>query len=137
MKVIIAGCRQFENPVVFLRIIEDAVRVSQFEVTEVVSGTCEGIDTLGEIWAMSKGIPVKQFPAPWGTRGNWAGHLRNEEMAAYGEALVVVWTGPEAEGNIGHGSADMFRRARQHSLPVMEVRCTETGKVLDKKLWIA
>lgn len=134
MKVIIAGCREFESPLVFLRIIEDAVQASQFEVTEVVSGMCEGIDTLGEIWALRNNVPVKQFPAPWTTRRGWAGPLRNEEMACYGEALVVIWTGPDSD--IGAGSADMFRRARQHNLPVYDVRCTPNGKVLDTKLWL-
>jgi len=35
----------------------------------VVSGGARGIDTLGEIWAQSQGIPVTRFPADWARYG--------------------------------------------------------------------
>jgi hypothetical protein len=39
-------------------------------------------------------VPVKEFPANWGTGSKYnvrAAFLRNEQMAEYGEALIAVW----------------------------------------------
>jgi hypothetical protein len=59
MKIIIAGSRSMTDP----SIVDDAIRDSRFQITEVVSGGATGVDTLAEIWAEQKGIPVKRFPA--------------------------------------------------------------------------
>ena len=69
-----------------------AVRTSPWagKITEVISGTAHGIDTLGEKWAERHGIPVKRFPADWNAHGKSAGPIRNRQMAQYADALIVV-----------------------------------------------
>ena len=47
MKVIIAGSRGVED----YALVEEAVKQSGFDITEVVSGTARGVDLLGEHWA--------------------------------------------------------------------------------------
>ena len=89
MKTIIAGSRTILD----LKAVEQAVRESGFTITEVVSGCSKGVDTLGEIWANNKKVPVKRFPAKWEELGRKAGPLRNLEMAAYADALIAVWDG--------------------------------------------
>ena len=44
MKVIIAGSRGITDG----RLVSAAVAASGFDITEVVSGTCHGVDQLGE-----------------------------------------------------------------------------------------
>ena len=95
--------------------IGDAVARSGFEVTEVVSGTCYGIDELGEKWAEANGIPVKPFPAWWTKYGRAAGPIRNQQMADYADALILIW-----DFDPKSGSADMFRKAYKKGLPIYE-----------------
>jgi hypothetical protein len=49
MKTIIAGSRQIEDFDALSKTIEDA----GWDIDEVVSGTCRGVDVMGEEWAQS------------------------------------------------------------------------------------
>lgn len=125
MKVIIAGSRDI---ILSLYQIEQIVAESKFDATEIVSGQACGVDTCGEAYAKVKKIPVKSFPADWnnikskgaiiktnkfGVRYNAkAGFDRNEKMAEYADALILVWDGQS------HGSKDMLNRAKEHSLKI-------------------
>jgi len=97
MKVIIAGPHR---GVWAIGIVEQAVILSGFDITEVVSGQAPGIDTLGEQWANERGIPVKPFPADWTRFGKAAGRIRNGEMAAYAEGLVAIRNGSPGTANM-------------------------------------
>lgn len=89
--------------------VEAAIAKSGFEITELVSGNAPGVDVMGEVWAVNKGIPVRRFPANWNL-GPQAGPVRNQQMAEYAEALVAVWKDGSA------GTADMIRRAKERGL---------------------
>lgn len=127
MKVIIAGSRHL-NPFKFFsasrrdaatyrlfQIISKHLAVLESEmgktVTEIVSGKAPGIDTVGEAWAISNGIPVAEFPAEWDL-GKHAGMLRNAQMAEYADAALVIWDGKSK------GSADMLKQMHRLSKPV-------------------
>lgn len=58
MKVIIAGSRNIN---LSLAEIDNAVNISKYKVTEVVSGGQRGIDQCCEFWAIAKGLPFKIF----------------------------------------------------------------------------
>lgn len=105
MRVIIAGSRDIENYILVVQAIEE----SGFDITEVVCGEARGVDKLGKLWAKEAGIPVKSFPADWGRYKKRAGPIRNEQMAKYGDALVVVTRGTP-------GTKDMINRAVAHGL---------------------
>jgi hypothetical protein len=79
MRVIIAGSRNITD----YSLVERAIELSGFEITEVVSGCCKGIDILGERWAAEHNISVKRFPADWEQFGKAAGMIRNKQMAKY------------------------------------------------------
>jgi hypothetical protein len=112
VKVIIAGSRDLSDP----QLILAAVKASGFDITEVVCGMANGIDTAGARWAVKNGIPVKPFPAHWDKYGKSAGRIRNAEMAMYGEALIAITTGSP-------GTRNMISSARARGLPthVLEV----------------
>jgi len=108
MKTIIAGARDID----IFNIVEDAIKKAGFDITEVVSGVCEGVDLLGEEWAKKNNIPVKRFPADWDKHGKAAGPIRNQQMAEYADAIIAIVT-PESKG-----TKDMLRKANKHDLKI-------------------
>ena len=108
MKTIIAGSRMITDP--FL--LEEAIGLSGFKITEVVSGTCRGVDKMGEDWAKRNDIPIKQFPPVWGMFGRSAGPLRNATMANYADALIALWD------NKSRGTKNMIDVANKLGLRV-------------------
>lgn len=109
-KVIIAGSRTVEDYSELLTAISRA----PFKIDEVVSGTAKGADQLGERWAKEQGLPIKRFKPDFHIWGQSAGYYRNMEMAAYAQALILVWDGLSA------GSASMRRIARMLKMPYYE-----------------
>lgn len=108
MKTIIAGSRQIEDADALKHTITDA----GWNIDEVVSGTCRGVDVMGEEWAHGNGIAVKQFPADWITHGRMAGKLRNREMAEYADGLILLWDGHSP------GASCMLREANRAGIKI-------------------
>lgn len=108
MRTIIAGSRTITNP----DLVELAVILSGFRITEVVSGGARGADALGEQWASANKVKVRRFPADWEGEGKQAGANRNKRMAEYASALVAVWDGRSS------GTRHMIWAARRVGLKV-------------------
>lgn len=92
MKLIIAGGRDFNN----YELLETTlIHLLQYvdEDIEIVSGTCDGADKLGEMFAAENNHLVKRFPADWEKYGKSAGPLRNKQMAEYATHCVCFWDG--------------------------------------------
>lgn len=106
MKVIIAGCRDFND---YAHVCQ-AIKESEFDITELVSGGASGVDRLGERYAKEIKIPLKLFPADWTKHGKKAGPIRNAEMANYSDALIAVWDG------CSKGTGNMIDQAKQKGL---------------------
>ena len=107
LKVIIAGSRTILN----YRQVCIAVKLSAFNITEVVSGVAKGPDKLGEQWAAEHNIPVKRFHADWNRLGRAAGPIRNQQMGEYADAAVIVWDGSSS------GSKNMMDVMHQLTKP--------------------
>jgi hypothetical protein len=108
MKTIIAGSRTITD----YELVKAAIIASQFNITEVVSGTARGVDSLGERWAEENKIPIKQFKPDWNTLGKSAGYKRNAEMVEYANALVAIWDG------VSKGTAHTIGLARIKGLQI-------------------
>ncbi|WP_135079272.1 SLOG family protein [Terasakiella sp. SH-1] len=108
MKTIIAGSRQIEDKEALAKTISD----SGFEISEIVSGTCRGVDMMGEEWGGNHDVPVKRFPADWLTHGRLAGELRNRDMAKYADQLILLWDGKSP------GASCMLREANMAGITV-------------------
>ena len=112
MKVIVAGSRSITD----IEFVFDTLDNINMEITEVVCGMAKGVDIIGKEWAETKGIPVKEFPAAWGTYGRAAGPIRNGQMAAYADRAIVIYR-PE----ISKGSKNMIEQMKKCGKPVLEV----------------
>lgn len=108
MKVIVAGSRQIEDFETLQALIAD----TDWPIEEVVSGGCRGVDMMGERWAGEHDIPVRGFIADWGHYGREAGELRNREMAAYADGLILLWDGKSP------GASCMMREAARAGIKI-------------------
>lgn len=111
MKVIIAGPRDYSPP---LSRISQAVIESGFDVIEVVSGGARGVDRAGESWGLANLSSFTQFEANWDKHGKAAGPIRNREMAAYSDALIVM----KRKDKDSPGTSSMIREAERAGVPV-------------------
>jgi hypothetical protein len=113
MKIIIAGSRSF-NDYDYLCKSCDEILESYSEI-EIVSGTAQGADQLGERYAFKKGYSIKQFPANWNLYGKSAGYKRNEEMAKYANVLIAFWNGESK------GTKHMIDLAKKYELKIFVI----------------
>lgn len=126
MKLIIAGSRTIHPGT---NLINDLIEhfVGAENVDEVVSGCADGVDKTGEAWCNkmmslcgSMAPKLKQFPADWVKHGRAAGPYRNMDMAAYADALLLIWDGQS------RGSANMKQCMLNKGKPVYEVILSRT-----------
>lgn len=112
MIIIVAGSRGFLDYGLLMTTLD----MFPWPITEIVSGSARGADTLGERYAREKGIPIKLFPAQWDRHGRSAGYRRNVEMAAYADALIAFWDGHS------RGTEHMIEEARKRNLIIKIIR---------------
>lgn len=126
MKVAIIGDRNIDER--NMKLVQDAVQASRFEISEVVSGCARGGDKLGEKWASTHAVPIAKFPADWknidspnaiikeGAYGPYnarAGFDRNQQMVEYSDAIIALQ--PDGDTN---GTQDCIDRAINKGIPV-------------------
>jgi len=108
MRTIIAGSRTITDAAE----VEKAIKDSGFVITEVLCGGAQGVDSLGAAWANTNKVPCSFYYADWKNLGKAAGPIRNSEMAAEAEALILVYDGKS------RGSADMLMKAHARNLKI-------------------
>lgn len=91
-KLIIAGGRDFDDPVMMERVMY-AMQDTEFadKAVSIVSGMARGADALGYMFAHKYGVKVYEFHAQWNKYGKRAGFLRNEEMGRFADGLLAFW----------------------------------------------
>lgn len=124
-KIIVAGCRNMKDFVLLASELDYMFQNIALKDIEIVSGAQQtvtqrskdkyekyGADYLGELYAKTRGLQIKRFPADWGKHGKKAGPIRNEEMAKYGTHLIAF---PSQESR---GTRNMIKLAKDHGLKV-------------------
>lgn len=127
MKCVIAGSRSLGlknvNGVMVQMLLDECPFVEEVftkcewsgKITEIISGTARGIDTLGEELADKLELGLTKFPANWGGFGNAAGHIRNADMAKYTDMAIVLWDGSS------NGSKNMIKQMKKVDKPCIVV----------------
>jgi len=139
MKCIIAGSRDLglktvNNQKVQMtldecKLIDDMFTSCEWcgKITEIVSGTARGVDTIGEQLAEKYGLKLTKFPADWDRHGKRAGHLRNGDMAKYTDiAMVFMSCGGTA------GSKNMIQQMDKLKKPCLVFEETLEGNLIGK-----
>lgn len=93
-RIVIAGCRDFNDYITARGFIEECVSdiLAENEII-ILSGGCRGADLLGERFAREKGYKVERHSADWKKYGRAAGPIRNENMAKVCDLLICFWDG--------------------------------------------
>jgi hypothetical protein len=123
MRVIIAGTRLFDDyELLKAKCLEIIPNVAIGDSTiEIISGHADGADKLGEKFALSKRLTLKQFIPNWKRDGKAAGMLRNTRMAKYakesenGSMLIAFWDGKS------RGTKQMIDTATKTGIDKIEV----------------
>lgn len=79
LRVLIAGGRTFSEYSIFDLFVTDILNKYDYDNIEIVSGHCDGVDKMGEDYALANNINVKVFPAEWKKYGKSAGPIRNKQ----------------------------------------------------------
>jgi len=111
-RILVCGGRDFTN----VDLLYETLDKFLGPIELLISGGSRGADSLAEMWADERHIPVERYEADWNAQGKSAGPLRNERMLVEGKPDVVfAFPG-------GRGTADMTARARRAGVKVIEVR---------------
>ena len=119
MKVIVAGSRDFIDYNKLRESCNHFLSKNKDNKIEIVSGTAQGADTLGEQYAAEKGYEIKQFPADWDKYGKGAGFMRNVLMAKYSDYLIAFWDGKS------RGTKHMINTAKKHGINIRIININE------------
>ena len=126
MRIIIAGSRGIHGPE-GVKAVKEAIRLSGWTPTEIISGGARGVDKIGEEIAEEMRVDLVVFPANWKLNGKSAGFKRNKKMLWYANlfnlekgsdcpdkykgALIAVWNGTSS------GTKSMIELAKANGLP--------------------
>lgn len=117
MKVIICGTRK-EQPIPDdyavngIHLIQDAIKESGFDVTEIIHGGAKGIDAMAHNHGLAAGLMVHPVGACWKYQGLAAGPIRNQKMVDMADACIAI---PDKNST---GTWDTVRRAKAKGIPV-------------------
>ena len=112
-RVVIAGCRDYENyeqAKEFIDICLSNVR-KENEII-IVSGGARGADAIGERYAKENGFAVEKYPADWEKYGKSAGPIRNKQMAEISDYVICFWN------EKSKGTKSMIDYAKKLNKPV-------------------
>lgn len=90
MRIIIAGSRGIKGDEA-VRLIDEAVKKSGWQVDEVVSGCASGVDEAAIKWAEANFIDLVKMPANWKKYNKAAGYKRNQKMAWYIRVIEEIF----------------------------------------------
>lgn len=113
-RVLVCGGRDYDDRERLFSILDTAHMANP--IVDLVVGDARGADSLARAWATERKVRMDVYLADWDYYGNNAGPIRNQEMLDQGKPhLVIAFPG-------GKGTADMMRRAKKASVPVVRVR---------------
>lgn len=120
-RIIIAGSRSFHDYDYLAKSVNEILKIENLTLQDnirIISGTANGADHLGEMFAIRNRIKLIRFPANWDEYGKAAGVIRNRQMAEFASEdsikgiLIVFWDGESK------GSKNMIDEAKKRNLKI-------------------
>lgn len=97
VKLAIVGSRGFQDYDALSEFIDKTIKENSYEIIGVISGGAKGADSLGELWAKTKGYPITIYQAEWDKYGKSAGFRRNYDIIKNCDIVFAFWDG-ESKG---------------------------------------
>ena len=123
-RIIVAGSRGFDDYPLLESKLDELLKGISGEV-EIVSGHAKGADSLGEQYALKRGLPLHIMKADWERFGRRAGFIRNQQMLDYAleetPLLVAFWDG------LSNGTRDMIIRAQEEGVETRIIQYDHRG----------
>lgn len=123
-RIIVAGSRGFDDYPLLESKLDELLKGISGEV-EIVSGHAKGADSLGEQYALKRGLPLHIMKADWERFGRRAGFIRNQQMLDYAleetPLLVAFWDG------LSNGTRDMINRAQEEGVEARIIQYDHRG----------
>lgn len=92
--VAVIGSRCIDDYDVVSKAIADGLAELHIQMTTLVSGGAEGVDSLAEEWARRRGVPTKIFRPQYKIYGKKiAPMMRNHQIIAHSDAVIAVVRG--------------------------------------------
>lgn len=120
-KVVIAGCRNYDNydeAKVYIDFCISNIRKENDII--ILSGCASGADAIGERYAKENGFKVERYPADWETYGRSAGPRRNKQMAEVCDFVICFWD------EKSKGTRSMIAYAKKYNKPIKIKKIFET-----------
>lgn len=111
MKILVCGGRDYSDMAKVFQILDTLTGVSV-----VVHGAARGADTLAGLWAASKSLKEKPYPADWNRYGKRAGPIRNLRMLDDNPDIELVVAFPG-----GAGTENMIALAEARGIKILRV----------------
>ncbi|MCR5400904.1 MAG: DUF2493 domain-containing protein [Treponema sp.] len=99
MNLFICGSRTITDKEWIFSEIEECIAENNFTDITVLEGEAQGVDLIAKEWAISHGIPVKEYPPDVKHYLYNACHKRNEDMARDCDFILDLWDG-ESTGSL-------------------------------------
>lgn len=125
MKLIIAGTRNLsiikeKSLADNLKELDNIISFHNLQISEIVSGNSGVVDKLANAYAEFSNLKLTIFEADWNKHGRSAGPIRNQEMAEYGDILLLIWDG-KSKGSLG-----MKNEMSKLEKPIIELTTEDT-----------
>ena len=131
IRLAVVGYRKFHNYEYAKKVI-DKWQLSNGKITEIVSGGCEGADTLAERYAKEHNIHPEIYPPDWDKyktpfgKKNPAGVIRNTQIVNRCTHLLAFVSINSV------GTNDTIKKAQKKGVPV-KIKNIDKHMVINKK----
>lgn len=93
--------------------VEDMQKYLPEDVTEIVSGGANGIDTCAKKYAQKHNIPLTEFFPEYERYGKAAPLKRNKKIIDYADMVIALWDG------CSKGTESVIRNCRKIGKPIV------------------
>jgi hypothetical protein len=87
MKFAVVGSRNITDYEYVVNILK------QYEISHIVSGGANGIDSMAEQYANEHNIPTTIYKPDWKKYGRGAGFVRNKQIIDDSDCVIAIWDG--------------------------------------------
>ena len=97
IKLLVAGSRSFNKYFVFAKYMNYFFERHPGSFVQILSGGAIGTDTLAQLYAKARGIPILIIYPDWRKFGNRAGFIRTEQLVRLATHAIIFLDGEDQE----------------------------------------